>query len=141
MIGPFFAKHLKKNNVQIRKGESLADIVKMYQILLDLRGKTPETASVLDEKIALGAVCKFPVQGKKRHYLADSVMLRARFKGIARDESLQATFRKSVTPGFIGIQVIEDVKMRTLADVFAGLDEFPTAGTEPIETVETGLAA
>ena len=143
-MGPFFARHFKKNNIQIHKGETLADIVTMYEILLGARGKTPQTASMLDEQIALGAICKFRVPGKKRKYIREAAALRARFRGIGRSEELRTLFTQSVRDEIAAFRVVEDVKMRTLADIFTGFDPVPAAAgtdTATARDTETGLAA
>jgi len=100
MRGPLFRQLIEKKEYNLRSDESLADLEKMYTILIESRGKTLSTLNRFDETVALAALCQISFPGKSPSYMNESRQLRSEFKGISSNIILERKFRGKVKSSF-----------------------------------------
>lgn len=96
MRGPLFKQLVERKEYNLRSDESLADLEKMYTLLVESRGKTISTLTRFDETIVLASLCQVPFPGKTPSYTNDSRQLRADFKGISTNPILESRFRNKI---------------------------------------------
>ena len=92
MRGPLFNLIIQNRAHTLREGETIADLERMYTILIESRGKNIYNLTRFDETIALAALCQYSFPGKTPSYSAKSLKLREEFIGISKNLLLEDKF-------------------------------------------------
>lgn len=118
MRGPLFNQLVERGEYRIQSDESLADLEKMYTILIESRGKNINTLTRFDETVALAALCQFSFPGKTPSYINESKQLRADFKGISTNTTLENRFRNKVRLSFKNAINENQIDFRDISNLF-----------------------
>jgi len=111
-------KLLSSGEVKLGPKESAHDLEAMYHIILERRGKAPESATAFDTHLALASLCKFAWPGKLPSYKSAMTAYKQAFRGIAASARLQDAFRERIKEPLSAAQTFADVVLTRPSAVF-----------------------
>jgi hypothetical protein len=118
MRGPLFNQLIQNREYNLREGETIADLERMYTILIESRGKNINTLTRFDETVTLAALCQYSFPGKTPAYRSESQQLRADFKGISTNLVLENRFRDKVRLSFKNALNENQIDFRDIRNLF-----------------------
>lgn len=118
MRGPLFNQLIQNKEYNLREGETIADLERMYTILIESRGKNINTLTRFDETVALAALCQYSFPGKTPAYIRESQQLREAFKGISTNLVLENRFRNKVKLSFKNALNESQIDFRDIRNLF-----------------------
>lgn len=118
MKGEYFTKMLQEGVIEFGPEESIEDLEKMYNIILNVRGKDYQNANKFDEVLALIILCKIPFPGKRPKYKIAVSKIKDTFCGISRDKKLQENFKKIIGKQVVKAQSLKGIRLNKKKDVF-----------------------
>jgi len=118
MKGNYFTAMLQSGRVRVGPKESIEDIVTMYNIILNARGKDFKSASEFDEMLALTILCRIPFPGKRPRFKKAVSKIKNAYRGISQDEQLQENFRNIIGGTVIKAQSFQEIGLRKRSYVY-----------------------
>ena len=100
--------------------ESLRDLEKMYDIIIEARSEGDSEHGEFDERLALAALCKLNWPGKPPAYWESVKLVREKFEGISKDSGLAILFRSGLSTRLTKAKTHGDIKFNSLGDFYAG---------------------
>ena len=108
MRGTYIVGMIEGSELKLPPGVDLSDFETMYTLLLNARGfATEERLNVNEEKVVLGALCRWSWPLKPASYGVEARTLLSHFRGIASNVKLQAKFRARISKRFSSVSAEE----------------------------------